>query len=153
MKIRTCPFCGQLPKVEGLMKGTDLESYFIKCSNEKCEAAIKNPFKTIKEAVDYWNTRVEPEVRELEDSEEQLPVKNEPQINTEAVSRLYNRVSEKYGDNAIWGVLFLMSQIDMQTWKFPEHIRNTPFGELLDEIEQDEELRDAFKNQNRSEGD
>lgn len=153
MKVRTCPFCGQLPTIEEVCARTPYEGYFIKCSNPKCEAAIKNPFKIREKAVEYWNTRVEPEVCELEDSEEQLPVKNEPQINTEVVSGLYNRVSEKYGDNAIWGVLFLMSQIDMQTWKFPDYIRNAPFGELLDEIEQDEELRDAFKNQNRSEGD
>lgn len=147
MKIRTCPFCGQLPKVEGLMKGTDLESYFIKCSNEKCEAAIKNPFWTIEEAVDYWNTRVEPEVRELEDEEDTLSLPDGEKIKMEAIQKLNDKIVEKYGSDTVFSVLFLMSQIDVESWTFPARIRmNTHrFEKLLDEIEADDELKEAFQ--------
>ena len=146
MEARTCPFCGQPPMIKEVYTGMQFETYyFIKCSNPKCEAAIKNPFKTREEAVEYWNTRVEPEGCKLEQSKDTPFAESKPQLNTEAITKLYDHVSEKYGDKSIWLVLFLMCQIDIEAWKFPNYLRAAPFRVLLDEIEQDKEIRDAFQ--------
>ena len=65
-------------------------------------------------------------------------------LNNEVLLKLSKHIEEKYGNGRIWYMLFLIYMIDMKTWKFPEHFRNEQLNPLLDEIEQDEELKVAF---------
>ena len=66
-------------------------------------------------------------------------------MNDNKIRKFYKRAEERYGWPTMWAVMIFVLQIDMETWKFPEHLHNTQFGDLIDKIEQDKEMREVFQ--------
>ena len=142
MRVITCPFCGSRPKIEGQMVDTQFESYFISCSNEECEAAIKKPFLNKEDAIKAWNRRAEYSYCNAAEKDNTF-FKGE-KLNMEPILKLYDEVEKQFDRKAMWVVLFLLSQIDVETWTLPDYLHGGPFDKYLSLIEDNEELKNTF---------
>ena len=144
MTIKGCPFCGHGPKIDCLMKNTSLECYFIKCTNPNCEVEIRHPYKTEQEALVAWNTRVGNDAPISEPIRTAEYVGKRP-VDTVALDSVYHEVVEKFGEKALWSVIFLIQLIDVKTWTFPDYVHGGPFEDLVQFIEGHEGLKRMFQ--------
>ena len=143
MKVKVCPFCGSKPSINSQSVGTPYEAYFIRCTNPKCEAEIRNPFPTGNKAANAWNKRIENEdIVELID----IPgPATEQIIDYKALEEFAKEASEKFGEKSLWGILFLLGNIDINTWTFPDNAKITNPNAIISYIENSELLRNVFK--------
>lgn len=139
MTIKTCPFCGEKPKIFCLSKGSPYEAYYVQCTNEKCEAEIRYPHKTETAAVEDWNNRVE---------SKEIDVKTcrEPELANKPIipQTLIDEFTSKFDPKQLWMLPVLIMQIDPKTWKFPFKPENEVLTNMMDYIEQNNELKDLY---------
>ena len=147
--LKSCPFCGSKPKIISLLIGTPYECHFVKCTNENCECEIKNPSKTIEDAVIIWNRRriFAEKIFDITDVMEKTQ-DNEPPIDLpqDKITLLQNEIMEKFGENALWTVLILIQTIDKQTWKFGDDMIQSAqkIKDIMQYIEESETIKELF---------
>ena len=63
------------------------------------------------------------------------------------VHNFYSQIKEKFGDNGIWFVLFVIMLYDNNNHKFPDYLKEYPqTKEIVEFLEQDELFVQAFIN-------
>lgn len=58
---------------------------------------------------------------------------------------LSSDITEKFGSEAMWGVLFLMMLMDKETWTLPDCIIDSVFPNIVEYIKNNEELKKFFQ--------
>lgn len=63
------------------------------------------------------------------------------------IHNFYSQIKEKFGDNGIWFVLFVIMLYDNNNHKFPDYLKEYPqTKEIVEFLEQDELFVQAFIN-------
>lgn len=74
------------------------------------------------------------------------------QIPMEQLEVFTKEVKEKFGEQALWASLFLLLQINSDSWTFPDYVMNSPMQEMAKFIETNKAIRSVFGKGENSNG-
>lgn len=147
--VKSCPFCGSKPKITSLLIGTPYEYHFVKCANENCECEIKNPSKTIEDAITIWNRRrifAEKRFDITDVVEKTKDIEPPVDLPMDKISLLQNEITEKFGEQSLWTALILIQMINKESWKFDDGMIQSAqkIKDIMQYIEESKTIKELF---------
>lgn len=65
-------------------------------------------------------------------------------IDMNKIAEFRDEIVDKFGTEGLWTALFLLVQIDMETWTFPDYLHSAPVKEIAEFIENSEKIKNVF---------